>query len=66
MLSDLKNLKYENTKLEKKLKYNFFCDLESKVNELNSDSKELEEVHQREMELGKKYQKLQKEYEELQ
>lgn len=66
MLSDLKNLKYENKKLEKKLKYNFFCDLESKVNELNSDSKELEEVHQREMELGKKYQKLQKEYEELQ
>jgi hypothetical protein len=56
MLNDLRTAKGENTRLEKRLKFNFLGELESRVNELHTESKELEQAHYREEELTKKYQ----------
>ena len=66
MLNDLRWQKGENTRLEKKLKFNFLGELESKIEELNTGSSQLEEVHVREEQLGQKYQKLYKDYQKLQ
>lgn len=58
MLNDLRYQKGENTRLEKRLKFNFLGELESKIEELNTESSQLAEAHQREKILGQKFSNL--------